>query len=196
MRNDEGTKEKIIEVAIECFGKNGYDGTSMRMIAEKSGISKPAIYYYFPDKERLFEGIFKYVMLKYHDMLEEISQADKSAFEKLKEILLSRLRPLQNKFDVKRFMSRMFMAGGKHFVQLDHRKFFRSQEKIIMNIIQQGIDEGAFRSDINKKYFLYALIGTANLYIRDHIMNDETLISEEQAEKILTQLIEGVGQQS
>ncbi|MFH1252390.1 MAG: TetR/AcrR family transcriptional regulator, partial [bacterium] len=60
MSHDESTKVKIIEVAIECFGELGYDGTSMRLIAEKSGISKPAIYYYFPDKQHLFQGIVEF----------------------------------------------------------------------------------------------------------------------------------------
>lgn len=193
MSTDETTKEKIIEVAIECFGENGYDGTSMRMIAEKSGVSKPAIYYYFPDKEHLFQGIFLYTMEKFRNALQSIKDSSKNAVEKLKEILLIRCFSIHQNVDIKRFMSRVFLNGAKNILKLKHQKYFREHEQIIMEIIRQGIDEGTFRSDINIRYFLYSLIGTANLFTRDQIMNGNPPLSETQIEELLGQLIKGVG---
>jgi AcrR family transcriptional regulator len=45
------TREKILDVALELFTQNGYDKTSLRDIAERLGISKAALYYYFARKE-------------------------------------------------------------------------------------------------------------------------------------------------
>jgi len=193
MSTDENTKEKIIEVAIECFGEYGYDGTSMRMIAEKSGVSKPAIYYYFPDKEHLFEGIFNYIMEKFMTNLRNISNSEKNAKEKLKDILLYRFIPIKKSSMIKRFASRIFMSESKNIVKLDHKSLFQKQEKIIIKIIQQGIDEGIFRPDIDKKLFLYSLIGISNIITRNHIMNNEKTIDEDIVEKIFEQLLKGVG---
>ncbi|MGC9364841.1 MAG: TetR/AcrR family transcriptional regulator [Fidelibacterota bacterium] len=193
MSTEESTKEKIIEVAIECFGENGYDGTSMRMIAEKSGVSKPAIYYYFPDKEHLFQGIFLYTMEKFRIALQSIKDSSKSAVEKLKEILLIRCFSFHQNVDIKRFMSRVFLNGVKNILKLDHQKFFGEHEKIILEIIQQGIEEGSFRNDINPRYFLYSLIGTANLFTRDQMMNGNPPLNESQIAELLGQLIKGVG---
>ncbi|MCF8396293.1 MAG: TetR/AcrR family transcriptional regulator, partial [Melioribacteraceae bacterium] len=47
------TKNKIFNVAAELFTKNGYDSVSVREICEKSGVTKPVLYYYFKDKENL-----------------------------------------------------------------------------------------------------------------------------------------------
>ena len=195
MSTDENTKEKIIEVAIECFGEYGYDGTSMRVIAEKSGVSKPAIYYYFPDKEHLFEGIFEYVMSKFSNMLINIQENNQDVISKLKEVILLRVKPL-NQFNVKRFISRLLTNGGKHMPNLDHQSFFQTHEKILLSIIQQGIDDGTFKSDINKKYLLYAIIGSTNLFTRDHIMFNKPFINEKEVNTFLAQLIEGVAQGS
>jgi len=79
MKHNENTKEKIIEIAIECFGELGYDGTSMRLIAEKTGVSKPAIYYYFPDKEKLFVGVVEFVVQKFQYQLENINNSNKNS---------------------------------------------------------------------------------------------------------------------
>lgn len=85
------------------------------------------------------------------------------------------------------------MSESKNIVKLDHKSLFQKQEKIIIKIIQQGIDEGIFRPDIDKKLFLYSLIGISNIITRNHIMNNEKTIDEDIVEKIFEQLLKGVG---
>jgi AcrR family transcriptional regulator len=48
------TREKILEAARELFINEGYEGVSMRQIAEKIEYSPTAIYVHFKDKDELF----------------------------------------------------------------------------------------------------------------------------------------------
>ena len=50
------TKEKILGVSLQLFMQLGFENTYMDDIAQKAGVTKPAIYYYFKDKQALFEG--------------------------------------------------------------------------------------------------------------------------------------------
>ena len=45
-----GTRERILDVALELFSEQGYDKASLREIAERLGISKAALYYHFASK--------------------------------------------------------------------------------------------------------------------------------------------------
>jgi AcrR family transcriptional regulator len=45
------TRERIVEVAIDLFDRQGYGGTSLRHIAEQLGITKAAVYHHFHTKE-------------------------------------------------------------------------------------------------------------------------------------------------
>lgn len=45
------TRERILDVALELFTEQGYDGTSLREIAERLGVTKAALYYHFESKE-------------------------------------------------------------------------------------------------------------------------------------------------
>ena len=47
----------IREAATDAFLSKGYDGTSMNDIATLAAVSKPTVYKYFADKERLFAAI-------------------------------------------------------------------------------------------------------------------------------------------
>ncbi|WP_428243397.1 helix-turn-helix domain-containing protein [Gynuella sp.] len=46
----------LTEKAVEIFARYGYSGLGMRKIAEHLGISKSALYHYFPSKEALFSA--------------------------------------------------------------------------------------------------------------------------------------------
>ncbi len=47
------TRERILDVALDLFTDQGFDGTSIREIAERLHISKPAIYHHFASKEEI-----------------------------------------------------------------------------------------------------------------------------------------------
>jgi AcrR family transcriptional regulator len=49
--DDLGTRERILDIALELFTEQGYERTSLRQIAERLGFSKAAIYYHFASKE-------------------------------------------------------------------------------------------------------------------------------------------------
>jgi AcrR family transcriptional regulator len=51
------TRERILNVALELFTEKGYDGTSLREIAETLGVTKAAIYYHFASKEDILMAL-------------------------------------------------------------------------------------------------------------------------------------------
>jgi AcrR family transcriptional regulator len=50
-----GTRERILRAARDLFGRRGFSRVSMRAVAAAAGVTKPALYYHFKDKESLFE---------------------------------------------------------------------------------------------------------------------------------------------
>ncbi|ODU22978.1 MAG: hypothetical protein ABT15_04045 [Pseudonocardia sp. SCN 73-27] len=52
------TRAQIREVALELFAERGYDGTSLREIAERLGITKAAVYYHYKTKEEIVGALF------------------------------------------------------------------------------------------------------------------------------------------
>ncbi|PKL67700.1 MAG: hypothetical protein CVV30_12470 [Methanomicrobiales archaeon HGW-Methanomicrobiales-1] len=53
----EEVKRKIVDAAFTLFIKKGYHGTTMGEIAGSLGVTKPALYQYFPGKEDLFAAV-------------------------------------------------------------------------------------------------------------------------------------------
>jgi len=51
------TRDRILDVALELFVQSGFDGTSLRVIAERLGITKAALYYYFASKDDILMAL-------------------------------------------------------------------------------------------------------------------------------------------
>lgn len=57
--NDRQTEEKIFEAATEVFLEKGMDGARMQDIADRAGINKALLHYYFRTKDHLFDAVFE-----------------------------------------------------------------------------------------------------------------------------------------
>ena len=53
-------KDKIFDVSINLFSKYGYDGVSIRQIANEVGIRESSIYNHYKSKEAIIESILEY----------------------------------------------------------------------------------------------------------------------------------------
>lgn len=52
------TTRQILDIAADLFARNGYDGVSVREIAEKAGIKDSSIYNHFKSKADILETLF------------------------------------------------------------------------------------------------------------------------------------------
>ena len=67
------SRARIIEHALALFAEHGYDGTTIKMIAESAGISQGLIYAHFAGKDALLVEIFEQSM---HDVQASFAHAD------------------------------------------------------------------------------------------------------------------------
>ena len=51
------TRQRILDTALDSFGRTGVDGTSLDDLARSLGLRKQTILYYFPSKAALFEAV-------------------------------------------------------------------------------------------------------------------------------------------
>lgn len=51
--------DEVLDAATALFTSRGYGATSVEAVARKAGISKGAVYLYFPSKQAILEGLVK-----------------------------------------------------------------------------------------------------------------------------------------
>jgi AcrR family transcriptional regulator len=53
----QSTRDRILDVALDLFIEQGFDGTSLREIAERLGVTKAALYYHFESKDDILMAL-------------------------------------------------------------------------------------------------------------------------------------------
>jgi AcrR family transcriptional regulator len=67
-------REHILIVAEELFAEKGFDGASVRDIAQQAGVNLAMISYYFGSKEKLLEALIEFRASYAYGILEELNK--------------------------------------------------------------------------------------------------------------------------
>lgn len=90
------TRRRILGVALELFGTEGYAGTSIRDITERMGLTKASLYYHFRSKEEILDAITRPIKQELEELLTEATADPKPApadiLTKVVDILSRRVR--------------------------------------------------------------------------------------------------------
>lgn len=134
-------KEQIVESATKYFSKFGFHKTTMDEIAKNIHKAKGVLYYYFKNKEELFNEVLKKELNTIKEALLKIIHSKNDALTILSDYLLTRYRLLYKAVNYHETLKADFFEKY-HFVK-DVRDDFENFERIqLTTIIEKGNVEG------------------------------------------------------
>ena len=151
------SKEKVMNAAIRVFSKKGYDGASMREIAESAHLTKPMIYYHFKNKKDLYLHLLETHIGTLHEGLLAVLQSEREH-----TVVLGRIIDLYD--ETFRSNPEMFYliqretTGEGRFVELLTKKYFSDMHVRMAQFFKDGIRHGTFRPSINPELCSLSLI--------------------------------------
>lgn len=144
-------QDKILNAAMTLFARKGYHETSMDDIVSESGFSKGAIYGHFTSKDTLFLELQKrYATLSINQLTSAVAQ-EATAFAKLEiaaNLVFASMCEVSD--DVCRMDLEFQVASSRMpTMKKEHKKQQLTAIKLLADIINEGIDTGEFRKDLD-----------------------------------------------
>lgn len=104
---------KILTIAYHMFGRLGYERTSVALIADEMGFSKPALYNYFKSKEAIFEMLYENIVAEIIEGYKVIRKSYTQDSYKLylKNIGYDTIEGLKNNAGLSRILIQFFLLG-------------------------------------------------------------------------------------
>lgn len=65
-------KEEILQAAILQYANHGYQGATMKRIADEVGIKPASIYFFYENKEKLFIAAFQHILENHHRAMKKV----------------------------------------------------------------------------------------------------------------------------
>ncbi len=159
------TKRKILKAAVDMFAVHNYHATSMTMIAQKAGVSKGSLYWYFESKESLFRELIIKGIEYFNKKFKKIAYRDNmNAYEKLYEITKLTVKISEENLGMVNILNNNFQFINRKFKQKLKEKRVESIE-IYTAIINQGIKEEIIREGNSQHMagMILAIIFIANI---------------------------------
>lgn len=153
-------QKHILYVAEALFGAKGYEGTSVRDIAQAAEVNLAMISYYFGSKEKLLQSLIRLRMEQSSLILEGLNKnRDISPVDKIDAIIDFFVDKRLNNRDFYTIVSRQLsLVNTGELVQI-LIEFKRRNSDMITDIINEGIKEGVFRK-VNNELTISTVIGT------------------------------------
>ena len=87
-KSNDTVEDKIIDSAADIFEEKGFAGARMQQIADKAGINKALLHYYFRSKDKLFEKVFLIVGKRAFRKFAEVLDTGDTVFEKIESFFV------------------------------------------------------------------------------------------------------------
>lgn len=182
---EEGKLEIIINAAQKRFAHYGLCKTTMNEIATDVGMGKASLYYYFPDKETLFEAVIK---KEQHVFIEEMNKFLNSEMEatlQLKKYVKLRSQYFRHLLNLSKLRSDFFNNGKPIYAKV-FESFNNVELEMVANIIQHGITTKEFKR-INKheyaEFLVDLLLGVRMVKLKYKDINEFAEIDYEDLDK-------------
>jgi AcrR family transcriptional regulator len=155
----------LVKVAATVFNDLGYEATTLSDIAERFGTDRASVYYYVSGKEELLLAGVEEILGRNLSEIERIQSLEVDAREKL-ELLIRRLvdsyvdtYPLSYVY-IQNDMTKVGQSDSPRARALVRgtRRF----EKSVIEILQQGVDEGIFDDQVPVLLAANSLFGILN----------------------------------
>ena len=60
-------RSQILNIALQLFSENGFQNTSIQDICKAAGVSVGSVYFYFPNKESIYEAVYQMITEEYEN---------------------------------------------------------------------------------------------------------------------------------
>lgn len=141
----ETRENQLLGIARTLFARHGYDRTSLRDIAEEAKITKAALYYYFPNKDALFERVVLESLQSLYDETSAAVAQAKTPTERIRAFMMASAHVQDHARDRWIAGSNAFWQGAREGQRLAALKLRDSYESLLRQCIVEGVNAGQFR---------------------------------------------------
>lgn len=142
-------RDELLELAAAMFAERGLRATTVRDIADSAGILSGSLYHHFSSKEEMVDEVLRGFLDWLFARYQEIVDTEPNPLERLKGLFMTSFEAIEHRHaqvviyqdEAKR------LSGQDRFSYVEQRN--KEQRKMWLDLLNQGVEEGYFRPDID-----------------------------------------------
>lgn len=163
-------EQAILEAAVQLFSNQGFDGVSMRQVAEQAGVSKANIYHHFNSKEALYLAIMHNSAQRLSGLVDQLEEGEGPFEDRLRQFAQSHLEHLFGNAATLRLFLREMISGDEDRCRIMVDQGVGEVFQRLIRIFREGQQAGVLKNDLDPGLCAMVLMGGDIFYFQSHHM--------------------------
>ncbi|MCV7219586.1 TetR family transcriptional regulator KstR2 [Mycolicibacterium elephantis] len=142
-------RDELLELAATMFAERGLRATTVRDIADSAGILSGSLYHHFSSKEEMVDEVLRDFLDWLFARYQQIVDTEPNPLERLKGLFMASFEAIEHRHaqvviyqdEAKR------LSAQERFAYVEQRN--QEQRKMWLDLLNQGVEDGYFRPDID-----------------------------------------------
>ncbi|WP_135452852.1 TetR/AcrR family transcriptional regulator [Mycobacterium sp. DL99] len=178
----------LLDVAVRVFTERGYDGTSFQHLSLASGLSKSSIYHHIEGKEQLLRLGLQKALEPLMASMSEPAATTGSAVDRLTYLIRSNLQIMADRLP---YVTLLLNVHGNTETERWALEQRRAYDNFVAAVVQEAIDEGDVRSDLDARTTARLIFGMTNS-VREWYRPDRNTTPDQLAVQVSSMLMDGI----
>jgi AcrR family transcriptional regulator len=165
-RRAEARPDEVLDAALDLFIEKGFAATRVEDIAKRAGISKGAVYLYFPSKEKILEGLVRRAIIPIADHVVGFATSyegdPRTIITMAMKMLALRLAD-PRVLAIPKVIIRELM-GFPDLAQMYRREVLDKVIPVVIALIRKGVDQGYLRP-VDPELTVRSIVGPVMLHL-------------------------------
>ena len=161
-RSRDALEARIMQAAVEVFAEAGYAGTALASIAERAGLSKQNLLYYFPTKQILYEKVLDQVLDQWLERMNILADPEQDPATLLRNYIRAKLRFSREQPQASRVYAMEVISGAPVYAETMRNKILPLLQKDIA-VFEAWMAAGKIAS-VNTTHLLFAIWAMTQSY--------------------------------
>lgn len=165
-RRAEARPDEVLDAALDLFIEKGFAATRVEDIAKRAGLSKGAVYLYFPSKEKILEGIVRRAVVPIAEHALSFAENYEGDPRTVITLVLTMLGRKLNDPKLVAIPKLIFreVLGFPELAAMYRREVLDRVIPVVEGLLRRGIDEGYLRQ-VDPELTIRSIIGPVMLHV-------------------------------
>ncbi len=142
-------RDELLDLAATMFAERGLRATTVRDIADSAGILSGSLYHHFKSKEQMVEEVLRDFLDWLFGRYQQIVEIEPNPLERLKGLFMTSFEAIEHRHA----QVVIYQDEAKRLSSLPQFDFVdirnKEQRKMWLDLLNEGIEQGCFRPDID-----------------------------------------------
>ncbi len=188
--NEATARERLLSAAVGLFTQKGYSATTVREIVDAAGVTKPILYYYFGNKEGIYQHLIEEVHSAFLNLVDSFQSFTGNSIERLYKAAESFYTLAIQNLDIVRLIHVIFYGPPQGAPYIDIHSFHTRLYEAYLRIVMVGIAVGEIRPIPD--FVTMSIMAVTSFAVDTHLAHPETAIGLDGLRKTLDVIFQGI----